>query len=312
MKWIAAISLMALATSARGAPQCIAIERMAGDHYATVQQLADVAVRQAPLVAEIEKINNKATDPNKAVGPQLSEADRVRFDAAVEKIKVTQVSSYVLSTRQRDPELAMQAYRAAGALRRGAKWEESDTKGAVILSSMRDVFKDDTGADQPRATDECDVDVLLLAEELAAQADGLPGGQDPTPRLQTRMDALVRKYGVPAAELQSSKLSIQDRTELESMKGDVTRVLGALNYSANIEMLRRWLWVSAEVYANRSRDIANFPGDLTKIGDEYDRNIGRYSESQKKLMQVWQAINTTFPSEEVQAWKSISEAAAKK
>lgn len=67
-------------------------------------------------------------------------------------------------------------------------------------------------------------------------------------------------------------------------------------YQRNLTSIRYWLWASGEVFATRELDLANYPGDISKIGTEIQRRLPTYSERDKQLIGVWTAVDRTYRS----------------
>jgi len=132
---------------------CLVEEQISKVRFAAINRAAELATQLKPILTEFTQINNKAKDPTRPVGPQLSTHDLARFGELRQRMMAIQLQQLLESNYARDYEVA-----------------------GNLFDLMQKLY---TGADEPKQEDaDYKLYQIILAARYLAETDQFKGAND--------------------------------------------------------------------------------------------------------------------------------------
>ena len=268
-----------------------------------------LAEESMKVLAEIQTINDKATDPVRPVGEQLSPTDLTRFVELTSKLKVQQLASFIASRRERDliaidrmVQVADRIWRFDSLEPRGG---DEDVYQAVIgaLREAADQQEWSRELEEPKSTT-CSMARALyrLQMEADVKLDADAFERD----VQYLQDVAKEHGGLDDL----SKLPKELRTPVVNARARVATTRSTLQFILDINNLRLMSEMSDLIYSTEQQDVVLGAGDIESVGKSINAMNERslLDQRQKTAIQLWRFINEKIPSEYIKERAAIAEA----
>lgn len=288
-----ALSMAVTGPPADAAPSCTV-------ESATNQLVADGITRRAesakvtlPMLSELKGLGDKATDPHKAIGDQLSPRDAARFATISNQYAGIRLSELVESAYDRDASVVQTMWQTAWKTYTdpSAIPAKNDVAGSLMIV-MRAIFPQPELQPRQVLPGQCSVaDALALAEDQAVKrAEAFDGAT--LQRDTAILDELRAKYGVAqGSPLDPSKMTPEDTQTWDRISVELTPAFRELQLARDLQNIRDWWAMANVVHETRREDIRTYGADIQNLGKTMEPMIAGFDDRKGAMLGLWRKVD---------------------
>jgi hypothetical protein len=271
-----ALIVFLLSTNA-GAATCTLEESFSNIKFFVLNRGGELAKQAKPILAALEKINNKGTDPKKPLGEQLSQNDVAKFAELSQRLKANQLQNIIVSGYGRDADVIQKMFAVANRIYIGGGEPQRgspDYDAYSFLTAMLFATNAQKGNQHPitippkEVFEKCTLEgaLHLIENDSLEKLNRLP-----VAKMSAYFSAMRQKYNVPSGPIDPMKFSVEDRSEMQRY---VRNVLAPAEHEQafvdNIENLKTLAKASELRYLQQAKDANDSGGDPNAVGTSFD------------------------------------------
>lgn len=305
---LAIAAVLTFGALAQSQPKPCTVESTTSEIFGHVVEIEGRSAKaMMPLLTELQTLTEKAKDPKKPIGAQLSVHDSQRFTEIADQMKSVRLSNFVESAHSRDAIFVEQMFQTAWTLYNspGAAPPSTDVPGAFLVT-MRLLFPS-VEPDSVMTPSSCTVESALTAAEVDAETRAI---NDPAiARDFPVMQQLQAKYGVaPGGAFDPSKVTPDDSRVLHRIALSMQVAVQEQHLAQDIKNILDWWRMANLVYETRKEDIATYGPDMRALGNTIESQQGSFDDRTKIMLGLWGKVNERVPSDDVKMLNAMSPA----
>jgi hypothetical protein len=275
--------------------------------FQSFERRAAIAEQTLPLLKTVEALNNKAKDPKKPIGEQLSIPDLEKFSRASQQMQTMQLTSLMESRRLRDLKAIERMAILADQEYRWTQTPKDGTDDAAYHSAYQVIklVSKNLELSEPK-TKQCTLEFALHKQMLEPTVK-LEPLLPQLPAASSFVKSLNSKYKMDPID--RKKLTASDRAKYDDLETNLFSVFRKnYEYMKDIESIKVLASALELMHQASMQDIAIGGGSFDVVGKTIQRNIQNkaYDESTQLAMGMWTKINERIPSQDVTDWKKFS------
>jgi hypothetical protein len=307
------ITFWIAATTAASHTECIVEEQIWKVRGGAITRAGELAKQQQPILDEIKKINNKAKDPARPIGSQLSPQDLGRFSELRQRLLAIDLQQMLESNNDRDYKVVSELFTLIQKLYVRDKEpgeRDPDYKAFTVLQFMRYAAKtndfkgvSDISIPPRNEFEQC---TLVAALHLVEHESITKLNQLPINEATQKLIELRSKSPTPSGTIDRSRLSPQDRAIYDSiMRTAVAPGTHEETFIGDLEGLKNIVKAADLKFQASKKDAVDSGGEVTAIGQTLSK-IDLDNRTRLGLV-LLAAIAETFPSQWLQQKKQMQE-----
>jgi hypothetical protein len=276
---IALIWVLLSSTNFARADSCLVEEQITKVWLAGIKRAGELATQQKPILDELKQVNNKAKDPTRPVGEQLSPQDVERFSQLNQRMKAIDLLQLLESGYVRDYEVIGNIFKLIQALYTGAKEpqeRDSDFKVYQIITSGRyaantEQFKgiDDVSVPAKAEFDQC---TLVAALHLIENESLTKLHQLPLEEATRKLQEFSARYPSEGGTIDRKKMNAQDGAVYDSMlRNTFAPAHHELTFVTDLENLKNIVTAADLKYKAGIKDAIDSAGDASAVGQTFQK-----------------------------------------
>ena len=274
---IACVVLVFVLLTSAGAFACTLEESVSNIKFFVINRRGELAKQAKPILAALEKINNKGTDPKKTLGEQLSQNDVAKFAELSQRLKANQLQNLIVSGYGRDADVIQKMFEVANKIYIGEGTPQQGSPEYDAYSFlMAMLFATNTKADNQHtitippkeAFEKCSLEgaLHLVENDSLVKINKLP-----VKEATAYFSDLRRKYNVPSGPIDPMKFSVEDRAAVQRyIRNVLAPVEHEQAFANNIENLKTLAKASELRYMQQTKDANDSGGDPNAVGTSFD------------------------------------------
>ena len=305
------ICILAAMWSAPSRAECLVEEQLSNMEFAAINRAAELATQIKPLLGELEQINEKAKDPSRPIGPQLSTHDLARFSELRQRLMAIQLQQLLESGYGRDYKVVGNLFALMQKLYIGEREPSqgdpnSKSYGIILLMRYAATSDDFKGVDEISVPtkielEQCD---LVAALHLVENESLTKLNQLPVKESSQKLLELRAKNPSPSGKIDRSKLNPQDGAIYDSiMRNTMAPANHEITFIGDVEDLKSIVKAADLRFQANKKDAIDLGGDANAVGQTLSK-----ANLDKRMtfgIGILNAIAEAFPSEWVQQQKEM-------
>jgi hypothetical protein len=274
---IACVLFVFLLSTNAGAFDCTLEASVSSIKFHVINRRGELATQAIPILAALEKINNKGTDPRKSLGEQLSQKDVASFAELSQRLKANQLQNLIVSGYGRDADVIQKMFEVANRIYIGGGEPQQGSPDydaysflmAMLFATNAQTANQHTITVPPKeAFEKCTLEgaLHLIENDSLEKLNKLP-----VEKMSAYFSAMRQKYNVPSGPIDPMKFSVEDRAEVQRY---VRNVLAPADhekaFADNIENLKTLAKASELRYVQQTKDANDSGGDINAVGTSFD------------------------------------------
>ena len=274
---IACVLFVFLLSTNAGAFDCTLEASVSSIKFHVINRRGELATQAIPILAALEKINNKGTDPRKSLGEQLSQKDVASFAELSQRLKANQLQNLIVSGYGRDADVIQKMFEVANRIYIGGGEPQQGSPDydaysflmAMLFATNAQTANQRTITVPPKeAFEKCTLEgaLHLIENDSLEKLNKLP-----VEKMSAYFSAMRQKYNVPSGPIDPMKFSVEDRAEVQRY---VRNVLAPADhekaFADNIENLKTLAKASELRYVQQTKDANDSGGDINAVGTSFD------------------------------------------
>jgi hypothetical protein len=297
------------ANAQKVATDCLVGKALVDVYYQTIKRGAELAEQQLPILERFNTLNEKAKDPKRPVGEQLSRSDVAEWGRLQQRMQTNHLYRLLESNLGRDVRAIDRMFAVANNMyvkRADPQKDSEDYRFFVELMRMTSLRDDLKGKiTVPNDMSVCNVETALhlvedkSIEKLNSLETGIKGGF-------SQLHAIMAKYRM-TGRIDPAKLTPQDRALVDHIQRTVIAPgTWEQTFIMDMENLKD-LWDVAHLrYEMNKRDVIDSVGDFDSVGKTFNALI--LPPRTRFFLGVLDKIAEKFPSDYSRQMQSISRA----
>jgi hypothetical protein len=274
---IACVLFVFLLSTNAGAFDCTLEASVSSIKFHVINRRGELATQAIPILAALDKINNKGTDPRKSLGEQLSQKDVASFAELSQRLKANQLQNLIVSGYGRDADVIQKMFEVANRIYIGGGEPQQGSPDydaysflmAMLFATNAQTANQHTITVPPKeAFEKCTLEgaLHLIENDSLEKLNKLP-----VEKMSAYFSAMRQKYNVPSGPIDPMKFSVEDRAEVQRY---VRNVLAPADhekaFADNIENLKTLAKASELRYVQQTKDANDSGGDINAVGTSFD------------------------------------------
>jgi hypothetical protein len=297
---ILAASLCAALALTR-AEACTVESAVGQKSFALIQSAGDRAEQSLKVLDRLRALNEKAKDPKKSVGEQLTVAEADEFSRLTQRQAAMMLQSLIESSHQRDLKVIKQVFDVANGLYvHGREPSEKDPQYYFfgLLMGMRLLDQDPEHkaketVNTPKALSDCSIEVALHTVEVESleRLNRLNVNND-----VGQLSAIQnRSPKGPDGAIDRGLMRYEDKAALERLERKLAPAFREHRFVSDLELLKELARMAELKHQLQKKDAIDSGGDINAIGQSMDRE--RLKKRDHFLLAILKKIADDIPSE---------------
>lgn len=301
------------ATTAASHAECIVEEQVWKVRGNAISRAAELAKQQQVILEKIKSINNKAQDPSRPIGSQLSPQDLGQFSELRQRLLSIDLQQMLESNYDRDYNIVGELFTLVQKLYVGQREpgeRDPDYKAFTVLQFMRyaattNDFKGISGISIP-PKNEFEQCTLVAALHLVEHESITKLNQLPINEATQKLIELRSKSPTPSGTIDRNRLSPQERASYDSiMRTAIAPGIHEETFIGDLEGLKNIVKAADLKFQASKKDAVDSGGEVTAIGQTLSKS--NLDNRTRLGLALLAAIAETFPSEWLQQKKQIQD-----
>jgi hypothetical protein len=308
---IACVLFVFLLSTNAGAFDCTLEASVSSIKFHVINRRGELTTQAIPILAALDKINNKGTDPRKSLGEQLSQKDVASFAELSQRLKANQLQNLIVSGYGRDADVIQKMFEVANRIYIGGGEPQQGSPDydaysflmAMLFATNAQTANQHTITVPPKeAFEKCTLEgaLHLIENDSLEKLNKLP-----VEKMSAYFSAMRQKYNVPSGPIDPMKFSVEDRAEVQRY---VRNVLAPADhekaFADNIENLKTLAKASELRYVQQTKDANDSGGDINAVGTSF--NAMKLDYKTKIALNLLDKIAEKVPSDWAKEMQVIS------
>jgi hypothetical protein len=297
MRILAASFCTALALTT--AEACTVESAVDAKYFASIQSEGDRAKQSLKVLDRLGALNDKAKDPKKPIGEQLTIAEADEFSRLTQRQAAMMLQSLIESAYQRDLKVIKQTFDIANGLYvNGREPSEKNPQSyyfglLVVLRMVDQANARKESVSTPAAVSDCSIEVALhTVERESLERIGRMDVNSDVSHLTTIQN---RSPKGPDGAIDRARMSYEDRAALERLERKLAPAFREHQFISDLELLKGLTRMAELKYQLQKKDAMDSGGDINAVGQSMDRE--RLEKRDELFMRVLKKIADDIPSE---------------
>ena len=274
-------------------------------HYQLIERQANIARQKQPALKQIGYLSDKAKDPNRPVGDQLSRDDIAKFSETRQRLLAMSLSTLLESKRERDLTAIRQLVKIAD---QNYRWSEElkESDPEYFLQGILTLWRFMADSPETKLTIStpsypyCSLEwaAHIIENEAIDKMNKLDIKQP-----YERLNKLAAMYGKP---IDRTRLSPAERTEYDDILNNYLRPsLKEQQFILDLEAIKAMIRGSDLIYDYDKQDALQSGGDINAIGSSISRRVDSIDKPTAFAIGLWRKINEKIPADAVKQWEQL-------
>lgn len=290
----------------RPIPRCTLDDVLSQLQFQVIEQQANIARQQQPALSQLRYLSEKAKDPKRSVGEQLSRDDIAKFSEIRQRLLAMKLATLLESKRKRDLTAIRQLIKIADQnYRWGEELKETDPEyflqGILTLWRLMADSPETKLSIAPPSYSYCSLEwaAHLVENEALEKLNKLDLG-----KASEQVAKLAAMYGKP---IDRNRLSPAERTEYDALLNNYLRPsLKEQQFIFDLEAIKAMIRGSELIYESDRQDALESGGDINAIGSSISRRVDSLDKPTTLAIGLWRKIDEKMPADAVKQWEQLA------
>ena len=268
-------------------------------YFASIQSDGDRAEQSLKVLNKLRVLTEKAKDPKKSVGEQLTVTEADEFSRLTQRQAAMMLQSLVESSHQRDLKVIKQTFDIANGLYvNGREPSEKDPRSyffglLVVLRLVDQANERKDSVSTPTALSDCSIEVALHTVELESLER--IGRMDVNNDVSQLTAIQKRSPKSPDGAIDRGHMRYEDKAALERLERKLAPAFREQQFVSDLELLKGLARMAELKHQLQKKDAIDSGGDINAVGQSMDRE--RLEKRDQLLLAILKKIADDIPSE---------------